>query len=88
MIKSMRMKWAGHVAQTDEMRNAYKLLVGKPEGMRPFGRLTRTWEDNFGKIKWKGVHRTHLDLVVGSCEHGNEHYDSINGEEFDYMNKY
>jgi hypothetical protein len=40
MIKSRRMKWAGHVAQMGEKRNAYRILVGKPEGKRPLGRPT------------------------------------------------
>jgi hypothetical protein len=35
LIKSRRMRWAGHVAQMGENRNAYRLLVGKPEGKRP-----------------------------------------------------
>jgi hypothetical protein len=38
IIKSRRMRWAGHVAQTGEKRNAYRILVGKPEGKRPLGR--------------------------------------------------
>jgi hypothetical protein len=38
IIKSRRMKWVGHVARMGEKRNAYKLLVGKPEGKRPLGR--------------------------------------------------
>jgi hypothetical protein len=37
IIKSMRMRWAGHVARMGEKRNAYRLLVGKPEGKRPLG---------------------------------------------------
>jgi hypothetical protein len=37
MIKSRRMRWAGHVARM-ERRNAYRILVGKPEGKRPLGR--------------------------------------------------
>jgi hypothetical protein len=41
MIKSRRMRWTGHVAQKGEKRNAYRLLVGKPEGKRPLGRPTR-----------------------------------------------
>jgi hypothetical protein len=35
MIKSRRMRWAGHVAQIGEKRNAYRILVGKPKGKRP-----------------------------------------------------
>jgi hypothetical protein len=38
MIKSRRMRWAGHVAQMGETRNAYRILVGKPEGKRLLGR--------------------------------------------------
>jgi hypothetical protein len=38
MIKSRMMRWAGHVARMGEKRNAYKIVVGKPEGKRPLGR--------------------------------------------------
>jgi hypothetical protein len=41
IIKSRRMKWAGHVARMGAKRNAYRLLVGKPEGKRPLGRPRR-----------------------------------------------
>jgi hypothetical protein len=46
IIKSRRMRWAGHVARMGEKRNLYKLLVGKPEGKRPLGRRRRRWIDN------------------------------------------
>jgi hypothetical protein len=46
MIKSRRMRWAGHVAQMGEGRGVYRVLVGKPEGKRPLGRLRYRWEDN------------------------------------------
>jgi hypothetical protein len=39
VIKSRRMRWAGHVAHMGEIRNAYNILVGKPEGKRPLRRL-------------------------------------------------
>ncbi|KAJ4446718.1 hypothetical protein ANN_13415 [Periplaneta americana] len=42
-IKSRRLRWAGHVAR---MGNAYRVLVGRPEGRRPLGRPRRRWEDN------------------------------------------
>ncbi|KAJ4440235.1 hypothetical protein ANN_08374 [Periplaneta americana] len=45
-IKSRRLKWAGHVARMGESRNAYRVLVGRPEGKRPLGRPRRRWEDN------------------------------------------
>ncbi|KAJ4448971.1 hypothetical protein ANN_00363 [Periplaneta americana] len=45
-IKSRRLRWAGHVARMGESRNAYRVLVGRPEGKRPLGRPRRKWEDN------------------------------------------
>jgi hypothetical protein len=45
-IKSRRMRWAGHVARIWMNRNAYRILVGKPEGKRSLGRRRRTWENN------------------------------------------
>jgi hypothetical protein len=39
VIKSRRMRWAGHVARMGERRGVYKVLVGRPEGKRPLGRL-------------------------------------------------
>jgi hypothetical protein len=39
------MIWTGHVAHMEKMRNACKILVGKPEGKRPFGRPKHGWED-------------------------------------------
>jgi hypothetical protein len=46
IIKSRRMRWAGHVAWMGEKRNVYRLLVGKPEGKRPLGRPRHRWIDN------------------------------------------
>jgi hypothetical protein len=40
------MRWAGHVARTGERRNAYRILVVKPEGRRPLGRPRRRWVEN------------------------------------------
>ncbi|KAJ4445591.1 hypothetical protein ANN_12272 [Periplaneta americana] len=45
-IKSKRLRWAEHVARMGESRNAYRMLVGRPEGKRPLGRLRHRWEDN------------------------------------------
>ncbi|KAJ4445918.1 hypothetical protein ANN_12604 [Periplaneta americana] len=45
-IKSRRLRWAGHVARMGESRNAYSVLVGRPEGKRPLWRPRRRWEDN------------------------------------------
>ena len=46
VIKSRRMRWAGHVAHTEEGRGVHKVLLGKPEGKMPLGRPRRRWEDN------------------------------------------
>jgi hypothetical protein len=46
IMKSRRMRWAGHVAGMEEKRNVYRLLVGKPKGRRPLGRPRRRWIDN------------------------------------------
>jgi hypothetical protein len=46
MIKSRRMRWAGHVARMGEGRGVYRVLVGRPEGKRPLGRPRHRWEDN------------------------------------------
>ena len=54
VIKSIRIRWAGHVARMGEERGVYRVLVGKPEGKRPLGRPRRRWVDNI---------RTHLQEV-------------------------
>jgi hypothetical protein len=59
MIKSRRMKRGGHVARMGEKRKAYRILLGKPEGKRPLGRLRPSWEDNIKmelrEIEWSGM---------------------------------
>ena len=46
VVKSRRMRWAWHVARTEDGRGVHRVLVGKPEGKRPLGRPRRRWEDN------------------------------------------
>ena len=46
VIKSRRMRWAGHVARMWERRGVYRVLVGKPDGKRPLGRPRHGWEGN------------------------------------------
>jgi hypothetical protein len=46
VIKSRRMRWAGHVAHMEEGRDVCGVLVGRPEGKRPLGRPRRRWQDN------------------------------------------
>ena len=45
-LKSRRLRWAGHVARMEQSRNAYRVLVAKPESKRPLGRPRRRCEDN------------------------------------------
>jgi hypothetical protein len=61
VIKARRIRWAGHVARIGEVRGAYIILVGRPEGKGPLGRPNRRWEDNikmdfrgkgFGDVDW------------------------------------
>jgi hypothetical protein len=46
MIKSRRMRWAGHVARIGEKRNVCRILMGKRKGKRPLGRPRRKWVNN------------------------------------------
>ena len=64
VIKSRRMRWAGHVARMGSERGAYRVLVGKPEGKRPLERSRRRWVDNIrmdlqelgcGHMDWIGL---------------------------------
>jgi hypothetical protein len=63
-----------------ETRNAYRLLVGKPEGKRPLERPRRRWVDNIKidvrEIRWDGS-GSGQGPVEGSCEHGDEPSDSL-----------
>ena len=58
VVKSRRMRWAGHVARVGEGRVVHRVLVGKPEGKRQLGRPRRRWEDNISMD---------LQEVGGSC---------------------
>jgi hypothetical protein len=56
VIKSRRMRWAGHVARMGERRGVCRVSVGKPEGKRPLGRSRHKWEDNIvmdlKEVRW------------------------------------
>jgi hypothetical protein len=58
-IKSRKIRWTGHVARMGETRNAYMILVGKPEGKRPLGRPRCRWVNNIKmelrEIRWDGM---------------------------------
>jgi hypothetical protein len=58
VIKSRRMRWAGHVARMRDRRGAYRALAGRTEGKRPRGRTKRRWMDNIKWLfkKWNGGH--------------------------------
>jgi len=58
VVKSRRMRWAGHVARIGQGRGVYRVLVGKPEEKRPLGRPRRRWEDNI---------KMELQEVGGGC---------------------
>jgi hypothetical protein len=77
--KARRRRWAGHIGRMGEKGNAYRLLVGKPEGRRPLGRPRRRWLDNIrmylvevgrGDMDWIGLAqdmdrwRAHVNLVL------------------------
>jgi hypothetical protein len=59
MMKSRKMRWAGHVARMGALRNAYRILIGKPEGKRALERPRHRWVDNIkmdlGEIRWGGM---------------------------------
>ena len=64
VIKSRRMRWAGHVERMGEERGVYRVLLGKPEGRSPLGRPRRRWVDNIrmdlqevgcGYMDWIGL---------------------------------
>jgi hypothetical protein len=64
ILKSRRMRWAGHAARMGERRNSHRLLVRRPEGRRPLGRPKRRWLDNirsdlvevgWGDVGWIGL---------------------------------
>ena len=62
VIKSRRMRWAGHVAHMGERRAIYRVWVGKPEGKRPLGRPRHGWEDNI-KVDLQEVGCGSMDWV-------------------------
>jgi hypothetical protein len=82
IIKSRRMRWAGHVARMGEKRNVYRLLVGKPDGKRPLGRPRRRWMNNIkmdlleiglNVVEWIGLAQDRYS----SCKLGNKPSFSI-----------
>jgi hypothetical protein len=62
IIKLRKMRWAGHVARMGEKRNAYMILVGKPEGKKPLGRPRRRWANNI-KMDLREIGRGGVDWI-------------------------
>jgi hypothetical protein len=62
MIKSRRMRWAGHLVFMGERRGVYGVLVGKPEGKRPLGRPKRRWKGNI-KMAFKAISSGGMDWI-------------------------
>jgi len=62
VLKSRRMKWAGHLSHMGEERGLYRVLVGKPEGRRPLGRPRRRWVDNI-KMDLQEVGCGYMDWI-------------------------
>jgi hypothetical protein len=91
MIKLRRLRWAEYIACIGEMKSAYRILVEKPGGKRPPGRLG-SWrnynikvefrEVAFGGVDWICLTSSGQGLVAGSCGHGNKPSGSVKGGEF------
>jgi len=68
VVKSRRMRWAGHVTRMGEERDVHRVLVGKLEGKRPLGRPRCRWEDNITMDLWEvgGVETGWIWLRIGT----------------------
>ena len=62
MIKSRRMRWAGHVTRMGEEKGVYRILVGKPEGKKPLGRPRCRWVDNI-RMDFHEVRCVYMDWI-------------------------
>ena len=89
VIKSRRMRWAGHVARVGEERGVYRVLVGKPEGKRQLRRPRRRWVDISMDLQEVGC--GYMDRIglaqernswADACECGNEPKGSVKCGEF------
>ena len=69
-IKSIRLRWVGHVDRMEEGRSAFKILTGKPTGKRPQGRPRRRWEDNIRMdLEEIGIHAWNLVVSTQGRDH-------------------
>jgi hypothetical protein len=68
-VKSMRMRWAGHVARMGEERKVYKVLVGKSDGKRLLGRPRSRWEDGV-RMNLRDIGLGDVDWILLSQDRG------------------
>jgi hypothetical protein len=68
MFKSIRLRWAGHVARMGEKRNAYRVLMGKPGGKIPLGRPRHRWVNNIKMDQWDSM--VWIDLALDRDQWG------------------
>jgi hypothetical protein len=69
MFKSRKKRWAGHIACMGASRNAYRVLVGRPEGKRPVGKSRRRWEDNI-KMDLREIEKGDMDWIDMAQDRG------------------
>ena len=74
VVKSRRMRWAGHVVRMGEGRGMYRVLVGKSEGKRSLGRPRSRWEDN-NKMDLQEVGCGGMDWIeLAQDRRGGDHF--------------
>ena len=66
VIKSRRIKWAGHVVRMGKRRGVYRVFVGKPLGKRPLGRPRLKWENTIKMDLWEEVLTGSIWLRIGT----------------------
>ena len=66
VIKSRRLRWAGHVARMEEGRTGFRILKGTPTGKRPLGRARRRWEDNI-RMDFEELDRNYWRVLANAA---------------------
>jgi hypothetical protein len=91
VIKSRKMRWAGHAIRLGEGRGVYRVLIGKTEGKRPLGRPRHRWEDSINlDLREIGMDGTNWIRLVqdraGLCEHDDKPSGSIKKGDYSFTN--